>query len=180
MTTHIPVNLWTSIVHLCTRGIRTSKILTAGCIMLAASTTFPISTRAADYPQAEANPSAVQASMKVLDDFMLAFNARNMTAWSETLNYPHVRFASGEVRVWKDIEEFSATPPFDALKVIGWDHSHWISRKVIMSSSAKVHIATVFQRFNAKNESIGQYESLYIVTRVSGRWGIQSRSSLAP
>ncbi len=154
--------------------------------MFAANTIFAATSRAADHPAGHENPSvgqaasAVQAAMKVLDEFMLAFNARDMSAWSETLNYPHVRFASGEVRVWQDIEEFSATPPFDALKDIGWDHSHWISRNVIMSSSAKVHIATVFQRFNSKNESIGQYESLYIVTRVGGRWGIQSRSSLAP
>jgi len=124
--------------------------------------------------------SAVQASMKVLDDFMLAFNGRNMSAWSETLNYPHVRFASQKVRVWQTIGEFSATPPFAALDNIGWDHSSWISRKVVMKSPTKVHIATVFQRFNANNESIGVYESLYIVTQVSGHWGIQARSSLAP
>ena len=167
-------------------SVRPGRILTACCILFAANIMFAATSRAADYSTGPANPatvqtaSAVTAAMNVLDEFMLAFNARNMSAWSETLNYPHVRFASGEVRVWQDIEEFSATPPFEALKEIGWDHSHWISRKVIMSSAAKVHIATVFQRFNSKNESIGQYESLYIVTRVGGRWGIQSRSSLAP
>jgi len=47
-------------------------------------------------------------------------------------------------------------------------------------SPAKVHIATKFQRFNEKNESIGTYESLYIVTKADGHWGTQARSSLAP
>ena len=183
MTTPIQESLRASIVC---NSVRSSTILTTACILIAASTFYPAISRAADSPPSDAHPSAIQASsavtasMKVLDEFMRAFNARNMSDWSKTLNYPHVRFASGEVRVWQGIEEFSATPPFDALKQIGWDHSHWISRKVVMSSSAKVHIATVFQRFNSKNESIGQYESLYIVTRVGGKWGIQSRSSLAP
>ena len=124
--------------------------------------------------------SAISAAQSVLDEFMLTFNRRDMAGWANTLNYPHVRFASGEVKVWPDRKEFLLTPPFEALKNIGWDHSHWISRKVVMSSAAKVHIATTFERFNKANESLGVYESLYIVTRVAGRWGIQSRSSLAP
>ena len=124
--------------------------------------------------------AAVQASMQVLDNFMRAFNNKDMNGWGATLNFPHVRFASGEVRVWQTTEEFSTNPPFEALNKIGWDHSHWLSRKVVMASSDKVHIATVFQRFDSNNQSIGTYESLYIVTRVNGRWGIQSRSSSAP
>ncbi len=124
--------------------------------------------------------SAERAATAVLDEFMLAFNNQDMDAWSKTLNYPHVRFASGSVRVWQDAREFQADRPFAALAQAKWDHSHWRSRKVVMSSPAKVHIATVFERFNAANQSIGVYESLYIVTRVNGKWGIQARSSLAP
>jgi len=160
--------------------LRALVILSACCSFVVASVLIATGIHANDRRDGSGNPSAAQAAMKVLDEFMLSFNNRDMAAWSETLNYPHVRFASGEVRVWQDIEEFSATPPFSALSETGWDHSHWISRKVVMSSPAKVHIATVFQRFNSDNQSIGVYESMYIVTRVGGRWGIQSRSSLAP
>jgi len=47
--------------------------------------------------------------------------------------------------------------------------------------NVKVHMNTVFQRFNSQNEVIGTYESLYIVTRdAQGKWGTQARSSLAP
>jgi len=124
--------------------------------------------------------SARDAAMTVLDDFMRAFNRRDMEAWAATLNYPHVRFASGSVRVWQDIHEFTAESPFANLGNNRWDHSHWLKRKVVLASPAKVHIATTFERFDENNESIGVYESLYIVTRVNGQWGIQSRSSLAP
>ena len=129
---------------------------------------------------ASANDTAITAAMGVLDDFMAAFNQRDMPNWAATLNYPHVRFASGEVKVWQSLEEFAAIPPFDALKKTSWHHSSWLSRDVILASPSKVHIATVFQRFDASNQSIGVYESLYIVTQVNDRWGVQARSSLAP
>lgn len=129
---------------------------------------------------AQQHPAAVAAAQKVLDTFMTTFNRRDMKSWAATLNYPHVRFASGTVTVWENQKEFTKTPPFKALANIGWDHSHWLARDVVMASPAKVHIATTFERFDKNNESIGVYQSLYIVTRVKGEWGIQSRSSLAP
>lgn len=133
------------------------------------------------FAQAESqDDKAVEAAMQTLDAFMLAFNNRDMQAWSETLNYPHVRFASDSVTVWDDGPEFNKRAPFAALADTGWDHSHWLQRKVVLASARKVHLATVFARFNAANEIIGTYESLYIVTKVDGRWGIQARSSLAP
>ncbi len=84
-----------------------------------------------------ANPAqtpSVAAALAVLNEFITAFNHEDIVRWSDTLHYPHVRFA-GE---------------------------------------------TVFERYNAKGEAIGRYHSLYIVTKVDGRWGIQARSSLAP
>ena len=129
---------------------------------------------------ADEKTTAISEAMTVLDNFMQAFNERDAQAWSETLNYPHVRFASGSVSVYQDGRAFVDRPVFETLVKSGWDHSHWISREVVLASPAKVHIATVFQRFNVNNEAIGRYESLYIVTKVKDHWGIQARSSLAP
>ncbi len=122
----------------------------------------------------------IAAATVALDEFMRAFNSRNMDAWAASLNYPHVRFASGEVTIYDSAEEFAARIPFENLVRTGWDHSHWISREVSLVSADKVHFNTVFQRFNSNNEVIGTYESLYIVTLVDGHWGTQARSSLAP
>lgn len=124
--------------------------------------------------------AAVAGAMQAMDDFMLGFNARDPEAWAESLNYPHVRFASGTVTVWESAEEFAKTQAFVALPTSGWDHSHWLTRDVTLAAPGKVHIATVFQRFNSDNEVIGTYESLYIITNVDGHWGTQARSSLAP
>ncbi len=127
------------------------------------------------------NESAIASAMAALDEFMLTFNSRDPVAWASSLNYPHVRFASGTVTIWHTAEEFASGESFERLAAEGWDHSRWISREVVLASPGKVHVNTVFQRFNANNESIGTYESLYIVTRdTNGHWGTQARSSLAP
>lgn len=130
--------------------------------------------------EVEAAIEGAMGAMGAMDEFMLAFNARDPEAWAASLNYPHVRFGSGGVTVWESAEEYAQTRLFERLAAIGWDHSHWLTREVALASSGKVHINTVFQRFNADNEIIGTYQSLYIVTNVDGHWGTQARSSLAP
>ena len=126
------------------------------------------------------NDEAIAGAIAALDEFMSTFNARDPQRWAQSLNYPHVRFASGSVTVWDSAEEFAQTDSFNRLAAIGWGHSHWLTRDIVLVSPEKVHIATKFQRFNDSNESIGTYESLYIVTKVDGHWGTQARSSLAP
>ena len=126
------------------------------------------------------NKLAIENAMQVLDSFMTSFNARNMEEWSETLNYPHVRFAGSEVTLWDTEEEYSAIDIFERLASTGWHHSAWLSRKVILASENKVHISTIFQRYDQNNNPLKQYQSLYIVTNKDGHWGVQARSSLAP
>jgi hypothetical protein len=128
----------------------------------------------------DANQTAINFAMGTLDKFMLEFNKRDLEAVAATLNYPHVRFASGNVVIFEGAKSFVDRPLYETLTDSGWDHSHWLSREVVLSSSNKVHIATAFRRYNESNEPIGTYESLYIVTQKHGRWGIQARSSLAP
>lgn len=124
--------------------------------------------------------TSIDQAMQVLDSFMYSFNARDMGRWSDTLNYPHVRLAGGKVTVWQTKEIYSAASIFPGLVSTGWDHSAWVSREVVLVSEKKVHISTVFQRFDKENNPMGKYQSLYIVTNDAGHWGVQARSSLAP
>ena len=91
---------------------------------------------------------AISSAMSALDKFMAAFNSRDMQAWAATLNYPHVRFASGNVTVWENAEEYKNEATFERLPRTGWDHSHWLQRDATLESPEKVLINTVFQRFN--------------------------------
>ena len=135
---------------------------------------------AVSIPMAHADEAAEAGAMAALDRWMTAFNSRSMPAWSETVHYPHVRFASGTVTVFDSAEQFADRRVFESLTRTGWDHSHWVGREITMSSPTKVHVETIFERFDADNVSIGRYRSLYILTREDGRWAIKARSSLAP
>ena len=119
-------------------------------------------------------------AMNVMDQFLEAFNDRDIEAWSKTLNYPHVRFASGQVKIWENRQAFVSETNLQPLIESGWNHSRWLRREVVLSSPLKVHISTLFERYDKNNQAISAYDSLYIVTKNDDQWGIQARSSLAP
>ena len=119
-------------------------------------------------------------ALSVMDQFLEAFNERDIEAWSKTLNYPHVRFASGQVKVWENRQAFVSETNLQPLIESGWNHSRWLRREVVLSSPLKVHISTSFERYDKDNRAISAYNSLYIITKKGNQWGIQARSSLAP
>ncbi len=120
-----------------------------------------------------------QAAMHLLDDFMSAFNAGDVAALRTTFNYPSVRIASGKVLI---IEGPQSLPRdrFEPLVAQGWHHSGWDRRNVIHSGADKVHFDTRFTRYREDGSVIGSYDSIYIVSKQDGHWGIQGRSSFAP
>jgi hypothetical protein len=120
-----------------------------------------------------------QAAMQCLDDFMSAWNARDVAAFAATFNYPSVRIASGKVRI---IEGAQSHRPdmFELMAAQGWHHSGWDRRNVIHSGDDKVHFDTRFTRYREDGSVIGSYDSIYIVNKQDGYWGVQARSSFAP
>jgi hypothetical protein len=115
---------------------------------------------------------------KVLDEYMSAWNRQDLASWEATFHFPHYRLASGrmrvleqpglqkEIRLWVDAGE-------------GWHHSKWNHRRIIHASDDKVHVDTQFTRYRADGSIIGVYNSLYILTKENGRWGVKMRSSYA-
>lgn len=144
-----------------------------GTLALIAAGLLSVAIRAQD---AKAEASA----RKNMDEFMRAFNARDPGAWAATLNYPHVRFASNDVRVYRTAEEFAREMNDYPKRLAPWHHSAWESMKVIQSGPDKVHFAVTFVRYDANGKEIGKFPSLYIVTLKDGHWGVQARSSFAP
>jgi len=120
----------------------------------------------------------IAAAMRCLDDFMAAFNARDLAAWEKTFNFPSVRLASNTLVV---IEPGYHQPEmFERGPLADWDHSAWERREVIHAGADKVHIDTRFTRHGQDGEVIGGFDSIYVVTREAGHWGIKARSSFAP
>ena len=127
------------------------------------------------------NADSIAAARAVMDEFIAAFNARDEARWADTLAFPHVRIASGDVVVLEDKDAFVAAMDMDEFaRVNNWGHSEWDSIDVIQAGPDKVHFKVVFSRFRPDGERYVTFNSLYVVQRVGDGWGIRARSSFAP
>ena len=125
-----------------------------------------------------ANTDSIASAMDCLDAFMAAFNARDLKAFEATFNFPSVRLASNTLAI---IEPGYHQPQmFEQGALKDWDHSAWERREVIHAGEDKVHIDTRFTRYRADGSVIGGFDSIYVVTRENGHWGVKARSSFAP
>lgn len=122
------------------------------------------------------------AVIATTDKFLDTFNAGDARGHAETLAYPHVRLASGRVRVWQTLAEGVAAMDraIRALRDMGWDHSEWDHRRVIHAAEGKVHLDVKFTRYRGDGSVIGVYPAVYVIIEEGERWLIQCRSSFAP
>jgi len=158
---------------------RRDALIGAGIVLAAAGPAAAQSVKAPPAkPQHAKFAAEIAAAQGVLDAFMTAFNARDLKAYEATFNFPHIRFASNTIRT---INPGDMTPDmFTTGSLADWDHSAWARRDVIHAGADKVHIDTRFTRYRKDGSVIGGFDSMYIVTRLNGHWGVQGRSSYAP
>ncbi len=134
---------------------------------------------AAGASAAAATAAIEQAVMVVLDDFMTSFSGRDPVAHAATYHFPHFRLAGGVMRSWTTAEDAIRDHEalFKNLPATGWHKSIWLDRQITTLSDTKVHVNTRFQRLRADGSEIGAYNSLYVLIKQDGRWGIKMRSS---
>jgi len=123
-------------------------------------------------------PDIKSEVMRLLDDYMNAWNRKDLAAWERTFHFPHYRLASGKMNVLERPGLQDATRIWTSVGT-DWHHSRWDRRRIIHLSADKVHVDTRFTRCRADGSVIGSFESLYIVTKEDGRWGVKMRSSFA-
>jgi len=123
-----------------------------------------------------------QEVMAVLDEFIRSFSAKDASAHIATYHFPHYRLAKGVMSVTQTarqgIEDHQKL--FAILPSTGWDRSIWLQRNIALVGENKVHVDTRFRRLRADGSEIGSYDSLYILQKEKGRWGIKMRSSFLP
>ena len=115
--------------------------------------------------------------MAVLDEHIRALNARDEKALLATLHFPHFRLTGGRMKVWERPDSYLAD--FRARAGADWHHSAWDFKKVVAAGPDKVHLDVQFTRYRADCSAIGSYRSLWIVSKLAGRWAAQCRSSFA-
>jgi len=101
------------------------------------------------FAQSPRRPDAAEiekAVMAVLDEWMTAFNALDISAVERTMHFPHYRLASGAMSVRNGPGEL---PVELVRRLLGeeWHHSAWDKRRIVHSSESKVHVDTRFARY---------------------------------
>lgn len=120
------------------------------------------------------------AAIRITDEYLAALNAGDEAGAEAALHFPHIRISNATPTVWNGPEERPLARFRQYAAEDGWHHSRWNARRVLHQSESKVHLEVQFTRFRADESPIGTYTSIYVITRVEGRWGIQARSTFAP
>jgi hypothetical protein len=126
----------------------------------------------------DVSPEIEREVNRLLDAYMAAWNRRDLAGWEGTFHFPHYRLAGGTMKV------LDRPGLQDAAKVWAaagrdWHHSGWDRRRIVHASGEKVHVDTKFTRYRADGGKLGSFDSLYILTKENGRWGVKMRSSFA-
>ena len=102
---------------------------------------------------AQPNPDPLHArGCAVLEDYLAAFNARDSESFTKTLNFPHVRIASGAVRVWNTSADYAVASEIaiGQLELVqaGWGRSAWDYRRLVQRSDNKLHFSRAIHSFS--------------------------------
>src|SRR5262245_37315764 len=152
------------------------KILSLITFLLAAVVSAVSQTQT---PPERVAPALEAAAMKLLDEYMAAWNSKDVAAWERTFHFPHYRLASGKMTVLERPGQQDEARLWQTMAAGGWHHSKWDRRHIVHASADKIHVDTKFTRYRADGSIIGSYESLYILTKEDGRRGVKLRSSFA-
>ena len=82
--------------------------------------------------------------------------------------------------MWEQAQEVASNTSFERLASTGWVRTASHALNPVQVSSDAVNVALELLRYNAGGELITRFDTLYLVTRQDGRWGIKARSSFAP
>lgn len=97
------------------------------------------------------------------------------------MHLPHRRLSGeNEFQVWETAHDFRATRGDNmtaSLNAQGWDHTATTSIDAVQSGADKVHLAIKQSRRRADGTEYNAFPTLWIFTRIDGRWGVQFRSS---
>ena len=107
------------------------------------------------------------------------FNERNRDICIEAMHFPHVRLWKNTFSIFHVAEDF--LKGFDKqtadLEKESWGRTVTLDIKVIQSSDDKVHLTLQQSRRDKENKEYHNFVTLWIVTKIEGKWGIQFRSS---
>ncbi len=154
---------------------RLSRLLVLPLI-IAAATAFAAESGVAParHPRNERSESEAR---KTIEAFFPLLNARDAQGALAIVHFPHIRIGSSGTVVIPSAEAWKGDPvPLETQ----WHRSALDTVEFVQSDATKVHALVVFSRFSADGRRYVSFPTLWIVTKVGDRWGIQVRSTFAP
>lgn len=113
----------------------------------------------------------------VLDEHIKALNARDEIAIAKTLHFPHYRLSEGKMKIWETADDYFK----DFKKRAGddWGYTKWGEVTVLQDDETKVHFKVRVDRYRPDDTLLVSFYSLWIISKVDGKWAAQFRSSFA-
>ena len=124
-----------------------------------------------------AQTSAVTAAHQVMENHITALNAHDEPALQATMHFPHIRLSAADLKLWPTPESYFAD--FKLRAGGAWHHSAFHDITLLAQSETKVHFDAEIIRYNAQDEVISRFRSLWVITCEQGHWAAKMRSSFA-
>ena len=123
--------------------------------------------------------AAGRAALEAYRAWQEAFNARDVEGMLARMHFPHVRLAGASLHVWETGEDFAEGQRrmTAQLAAEGWARTDNVAAAVVHASEDKAHLSLRNARVAADGVRYHVFDTLWIFTRIDGRWGVQFRSS---
>ncbi len=107
------------------------------------------------------------------------FNARDSDRMVAEMHFPHMRLSGSEFQTWQTEQDFRG--PQDAmteqLRAEGWHTTVTKSITPVQTGPDKVHLVIRQSRQHEDGTEYNGFDTLWIFTKIDGKWGVQFRSS---
>lgn len=120
-----------------------------------------------------------EKARKTIEGYIEAFNAQDVTAMVDKLNFPFSWIINNRVRPVQKASDF-VPPTEDLIKREGWHHTELDLVEPVQVWDTKAHFKVAYSRFKADGTKYMTHEALWIVTSDNGHWGIQCMSLYIP
>jgi len=119
-----------------------------------------------------------EKAQKTIENYIEAFNAQDLPAMKDSLNFPFSWIINNVVRPVQEASEFSS--PKAMLEKEGWHHTELDLVEPVQVWETKAHFKVAYSRFKADGTNYMTHEALWIVTTDNDHWGIQCMSIYIP
>lgn len=122
---------------------------------------------------------SAELARKTIEDYIEAFNAQDVPAMVEKLNFPFSWIINNVVRPVQNASDF-VSPTVALAEHEGWHHTALEGLEAVQVWDTKAHFKVTYSRFKADGTKYVTHDALWIITTDNGHWGIQCMSLYIP